>query len=221
MAYLALIADLVSSRNLANRAEVQEQLQRLCQALNARRLANGMVSPMTLRGGDELQALFSRGDQLWACIAELEAGMQPVSMRFALGIGEISTPLDSRSALAMDGPAFQRAREAMQSMKKDGVRYRINGLVQSAALVQHSLDLLSGDRDKWKSTRHQVLAARLRGQRVDAIAEKLGVSEQAVYRNMRDASLSSVMALQAEIAQLIAASLKLEGFMALTRSGRG
>ena len=210
MSYIALIGDIVASRSLSDRAAVQRRLSQCCAGLNSRAEGLGIISPFTVTLGDEFQALFigDGADGIWLCIAEIEAEMYPVQIRFALGLGDIATDINREAALAMDGPAFHRARAGIETMKKDKVRYRLLGLHRGEGLVRHSLDMLSHNRDKWQQNRHRILSALLQQQSISDIASKLGVSEQAVYRNIRDGDLESVIGLMHEIGVLMSESLE-------------
>lgn len=208
MSYIALIGDIVASKSLSDRAAVQRRLTQCCAALNSRADALGIISPFTVTLGDEFQALFVAAKNIWPCIAEIEAEMYPVQIRFALGLGDIATDINREAALAMDGPAFHRARAGIETMKKDKVRYRLLGLHRGEGLVRHSLDMLSHNRDKWQQNRHRILSALLQQQSINDIATKLGVSEQAVYRNIRDGDLESVIGLMHEVGVLMSESLE-------------
>ncbi len=135
MGYIALIGDIMGSRALANRAECQGRLQSICSHLNENRDHYGMASPLTLTLGDEFQALFDSPRGIWQCIAALESTMYPVNIRFALGVGGIVTGINREAALAMDGPAFHRARDAMDRLKKEkGRYYRVAGPLRCRSL---------------------------------------------------------------------------------------
>jgi hypothetical protein len=203
MQYVALIGDMVASKELPDRRQDQMRLEAVSRKLNADRKRYSLISPITITLGDEFQALFGDGDGFWSCIFELEDAMYPVSIRFALGVGEIVTEINSKSALAMDGPAFHRARAAMSQMKKDKVLYRVDGLVSSQQLVNHALDLLSHNRVKWKEKRLGVFAGLLAGRSIGQITKKLDISEQAVYRNIRDGALEPIQGILSEASALI------------------
>src|SRR5688500_17029360 len=106
MQYAALIGDFVQSKSLENRGEVQRTFAGVCANLNTERKELGLVSPLTITLGDEFQAVFGDVVRLWECILRIEAAMEPVAIRFAVGLGTISTDIQHDTALGMDGPAF-------------------------------------------------------------------------------------------------------------------
>lgn len=196
MRVVALIGDMVASRNQADRRKGQEMLQAACESLNNRAAEFGLLSPLTLTLGDEFQALFNHAEQVWRCVVALEAAMAPVAIRFALGVGEITTEINTQQALGMDGPAFYHARDGIVALKKTGHRYTVQGLDSdgSAPLwLQPTLDLVSHQRQKWQANRVHILAGMMAGKPVAEMAESLGISEQAVYANIRDGALDSIV----------------------------
>ena len=57
MQVLVLIADIVESRSIPNRAVYQRKLQELLHTINSRSRQN-LLSPYTITVGDEFQALY-------------------------------------------------------------------------------------------------------------------------------------------------------------------
>lgn len=196
MRVIALIGDMVASRTQADRRKGQEMLQTACESLNTRAAEFGLLSPLTLTLGDEFQALFNQAGQVWHCVLALEAAMAPMAIRFALGVGEITTEINTERALGMDGPAFYHARDGIGALKKSGHRYTVRGLDREGSAprwLQPTLDLVSHQRQKWQANRMHILAGMMAGKPVTDMAESLGISEQAVYANIRDGALDSIV----------------------------
>jgi hypothetical protein len=203
MKYLVLIGDIIESRSLVDRNAIQERFGNCCQQLNQQRRHYGIVSPLMLTLGDEFQAVFRNSSQLWALIARFELDMYPIGFRFSIGVGEITTKVNNRSSLGMDGPAFYHARDGIEQLRADGGSYRVSGLGTRQGLVGHALDLWSAARSKWNYNRLATFARILEGASVPEIAGELNVSEQAVYRTRRDGQLDTVIGLLKEISNLV------------------
>lgn len=199
MRYAALIGDFIQSRNLANRSEVQRAFAAVCAALNKERDRLGLASPLTITLGDEFQALFADAGRLWECILRIEAAMEPAAIRFAVGLGIISTDIQRDTALGMDGPAFHAARAAMEQLKKGDARYRLGGLGQDETFINAALELIAHNRTKWRAPRVITLANILQGKTVKEISQVTGSTEQAVYRNIRDGELDAIISMFAGI----------------------
>jgi hypothetical protein len=200
MQYAALIGDFIQSRNLENRGDVQRRLAAVCTELNIERDSLGLVSPLTITLGDEFQAVFCDVSRLWECILRIEAAMEPVAIRFAVGLGIISTDIQRDTALGMDGPAFHAARAAMEQLKKGDARYRLEGLGQDEVFVNAALELIAHNRQKWRAPRIITLANILQGKTVKEISQVTRSTEQAVYRNIRDGELEAIISMFASIA---------------------
>lgn len=190
MPYLVLIADLVASRRAPERQSLQHRLTAELNTLN--RETPRPTSPYTLTLGDEFQAVFDRADRIFADLVRLLSALHPMRIRFSLGLGAITTDLNPEQALGMDGPAFYAARDGIERLKASGDLLRIEGL-PDAALANGSLRLVSQRMDKWHANRFAILHRLMRDDSVQAIADDLGISEQAVYKNIHSGGLDAVI----------------------------
>lgn len=204
MQYAVLIGDFIQSKQLENRGEVQRNLGALFDELNKERQELGLVSPLTITLGDEFQAVFSNVARLWECILRIEAAMEPVAIRFAIGSGSISTDIQHDTALGMDGPAFYTARLAMEQLKKSDARYRVGGLGSEEEFINAALELIAHNRAKWRTPRVVTLANILQGKTVKEISQVTRSTEQAVYRNIRDGELDAIINIFAGITERMA-----------------
>ena len=201
MQYAALIGDFVQSKSIENRGEVQRSFAAVCADLNKEREGLGLVSPLTITLGDEFQGVFGNVARLWECVLRIEAAMEPVAIRFAVGLGTISTDIQHDTALGMDGPAFYVARAAMEQLKKGDARYRLGGLGDEEAFINAALELIAHNREKWRTPRVVTLANILQGKTVKEISQVTRSTEQAVYRNIRDGELDAIISMLAGITE--------------------
>ena len=208
MAYLVLIGDLVASRHSPQRRELQQRLKAVLKRLNQQ--TPGPASPYTLTLGDEFQAVFTRADTIFDDMIQILAALHPDQVRFALGLGEITTDLNPDQALGMDGPAFYRARDGIDHLKDSGDLFIIEGLPDTwADLARGSLSLLSNRIGKWEANRLAILHGLLTDRPVKDIARELGISEQAVYKNINNGGLKAVIQVLSALARLLNASLNM------------
>lgn len=191
MYYLALIGDIRSSRDLDNRGKVQRRLQECLTNLN-RQYNDVLISPLTITLGDEFQALLRSAEEIWKIIFKIEYQMHPTRIRFGIGIGDISTNINTESAIGMDGPAFYSARHAMQEMKKSEDCYKIKGLEADEELTNNMLTLISDNKKKWEGNRLKIFHDVLEYKKVNTIAHNIGISQAAVYKNISDGSLKVI-----------------------------
>lgn len=207
MKVIAIIGDVVQSRELASRAAFQQRLGATLRRVSRR--GTGVASPYTITLGDEFQAVYRQPSVLWVDLVDILAAVHPVQVRVAIGVGSLATRLNPRQALGMDGPAFHRAREAMTNLKNGPSRFQIAG--ENAAewkLINHLLALLSNELAGWSQMRLRILAGRLRGQAVRQMETELRISKVAIYKNINASALDDVVAICHEINRALVAELR-------------
>jgi len=181
---VAVVADLVRSRALPDRAAFQRSFERGLAGLTAD--ARGeLLSPWTLTLGDECQALYGGFAGLFADLFALVDLCRPAELRVALGVGPLSTDLNPRAAVGMDGPAFHRARRVL-----DGLRPRprtalglLAGEGADLGLANACLELLAAESRGWKASTRAIFRGLLRGEPLESLAAAAGVGRRAVYKN--------------------------------------
>lgn len=202
---LVMIADVIGSRKLENREAVQSGLEALLERLNACR--EQMLSPYTITLGDEFQAVFEGADRVLPDVLAVMSALYPVKLRFALGLGSVSTPINTSRAIGMDGPAFYRARELLTGVKKQDLTIAVAGLPEDDGLLDAAMGLFNHHLQKWRPNRLEVLRGLLRGRTVAEIAERLNITEQSVYKNIREGGLDPTIQLIHTLTRRMNASL--------------
>ncbi len=206
MRVIAIIGDIVGSKALESRGAFQRKLTAALAAASRRN--PGLASPYTITLGDEFQAVYRSTERLWVDVVEILAAIHPVQARMAIGIGELTTRLNSKQALGMDGPAFHRARAVMTAMKQGTTTLQIGAEDEATwGLANHALALTSHYLEGWGQKRLQVLAGRLRGRSVRELETTLRISKVAIYKNINVAALDEVAAICQELARALEASL--------------
>ncbi|XOZ33608.1 SatD family protein [Halomonadaceae bacterium KBTZ08] len=193
MNHLVMIADIIGSRQLANRGQAQAFLEAELHTLSADR--SQLASPYTITLGDEFQAVFNSANRAFPDILATLRALHPVGLRFALGIGPLATPINPEQAIGMDGPAFYRARDLLAAMKKDKRTIAIAGLPADDGLQDSALGLLDQQIRKWQPNRLDILRFLLQDSEVDTIAANLDITEQSVYKNIREGGLDHAIQL--------------------------
>ena len=193
MRYIAVIGDIVESRNIQDRPRFQEQFYAAVTALNQR---TRLLSPFTVTLGDEVQALYAEAPSLFRDLWHLAATLYPQRIRFAIGIGELTTPVNPQSAIGMDGPAFHRARDGITSLKAKKDLMRIVGAATDDFMVENeALKLISHLCRAWRSTRWRVLQEMVCDEPINLIAQRLRITPAAVYKSISAGPLDVVISL--------------------------
>ncbi|MEM1223691.1 MAG: SatD family protein [Verrucomicrobiota bacterium] len=195
--YLAVIGDLVDSKKISDRAGLQEKLHQGFSMLSNQ---PSVVSPFTITLGDEFQAVFGSGEGLFASLFATRQLLYPVKCRFSIGIGTLSTEINAEQAIGMDGPAFHNAREGITELKAEKTLLTIKGLSRSMrALIDPLIKILWASTENWKANRLEVLEGLIDGQTERALANRLDLSERAIYKNIKDGQLREWIGLIHEV----------------------
>ncbi|HKK47246.1 MAG TPA: SatD family protein [Balneolaceae bacterium] len=208
---LVLIADIEASKEVkqGKREELQQKLKKVLETLS--RENKGIVSPYTITLGDEFQAVFKNADHLFKDIFKILATLHPISVRFSLGVGDISTPINKEQAIGMDGPAFHEAREGIKQLKKSGYLFNIrieeeNDMIFK--IINNSLQLISTEIRSWNKRRLLIFHLLREGHDYKSITQKLDISRAAFYKNKEMGALDIIDELSDNIAQIINEKLK-------------
>lgn len=165
--------------------------RKLLKILNKVNTANtSIVSPYTLTLGDEFQAVYNKPSNLFRDLIFIEKNLYPVKIRLSIAIGSITTSLNKKQAIGMDGPVFHIARDKINELKKSSYRYVIStDDDKDLELYNSILKLISKNIDTWKPPRYGVLLAMLENKSIKEISKIVRIREQSVYKNIEAASI--------------------------------
>lgn len=185
--YIAVIGELIDSKKITDRSQFQDHLQTGLAAISKQ---TSIASPYTIILGGEFQAVYRSGQSLFSNLFAIRALLHPESCRFAIAIGGLNTPINPAQAIGMDGPAFHKAREAIITLKAEKEQLAITGLSRSMkALVDPLVNLLWASTGNWNANRLEVLVGLMKGQTERELANRLDLSERAIYKNLKDGQL--------------------------------
>ena len=182
---VAVIADIVASRDIEDRMHFQRTLKSRLQTVNDDGSAS-ILSPYTLTLGDEFQAVYGDFDTVFPDIVTIITTLFPVRFRFALAVGPLSTDINRAAALEMDGPAFHAARALMELLKR-----REETVIRIAAvdgapldLINASLGLLSNALGAWRENTMRLFYGLMMGDSVDVLARHVGITRRGVNKHI-------------------------------------
>ena len=116
--FIAIIGDIRDSRDLESRKDTQQKLKKILYEINER-YSDDITSKFLITLGDEFQGLLSNGKNLINIIQEIKIKIYPVEIRFGVGIGKITTEINTEMALGADGPGYYNARRAIELLKEN------------------------------------------------------------------------------------------------------
>ena len=214
--YLALIADVIDSKMVQERFDLQKQLEKTLQTMNEL-FGEFLASSFTLTLGDEFQALLKVDAPVFQIIDTLRSILTPTQLRFGIGLGEIVTDIDPLQSIGADGPAYWNARAAINlvhqkndygntqiyfSSGKEKQDFFVNALIASGEAIRSGwrgsqeeilLDLLK--RCVYSENFSQQDLAQSLAINPSALSKRLKSSSIRVYLRGRAAALASIQSL--------------------------
>ena len=134
---IALIADIINSRKIQNRAIFQKEFIDVINNIN-NRFDEFIVSKFTVTTGDEFQGLVNNAPIILDIVTYIKSNFKDVNFRYGVGIGGIVTDINKNIAIGADGPAYYMAREAINYVKAMG---NSNKKAKTDILIQSELPL--------------------------------------------------------------------------------
>ena len=182
--YVALIADMVSSRALSpsGRARVQEKFTSLIEGLNRLYKAD-LQAKFVITLGDEFQGLLRNPQIIPQLVWTLETSFTARQLRLGFGYGTIHTSI-KEYAINLDGPALHNARASMDHSKRRDLRGGVFtgfGPALDPALNGFAR-VLYHQRANWPDRQRAVIMQLHEGRKGTEIAHELGITKQAVSR---------------------------------------
>jgi hypothetical protein len=131
--FVAIIGDLIKSRHLDSRNDIQENLHSSLNTINNSEYKDTIQSKFVLTIGDEFQGLVTRNFPLKKFLEEYEYLFgKDIKTRFGIGLGRLSTEIKDE-AIGMDGPCFHNARNALEHAKNENEFLFFNGFEMDTA----------------------------------------------------------------------------------------
>jgi len=151
-----LVGDLVGSRGSSDRQKLQSELTRSIETVN-NEVNGNTIAPIEIVRGDEFEGGFTDPASCLEAFFALERELFPVRYKAGIGIGTISTT-EETSISRMDGPAFHRARSAVEEAQTSSASLVVKSSDQhSDELVNTILDLVFLIRDSWTNRQRQIV----------------------------------------------------------------
>lgn len=192
--YIAIIGDIIDSKKICDRGEVQSKLNSILSDINIF-YKDDISSKFMITLGDEFQGLLHSGGNVIKIIEEIEYRMYPVKIRFGIGIGHITTDINYNLPLGADGPAYYYARESVENLKKlkgrtDEFGLKIKSDNEELDLLFNTISmLLSTLKNKWTDRQREVVHCSYYfavGQ--VKIAKMFGVTQATIQRILKNAN---------------------------------
>lgn len=196
--YIAVIGDIIKSRKIANRNEIQAKLKKTLQKIN-QKYNDDIASNFMITIGDEFQGLLKNGKNLIKIISEIEIAMLPIQIRFGIGIGKIDTEINKDMPLGADGPAYHNARQMIEELKSRDKKYETNhsnimicsqgNHAQTDTLLNTILSLCSAIKSKWTPRQIEIISCYIDSDKNQyKAAENLGIRQSSVNKSLNNSN---------------------------------
>lgn len=168
--YVAIIGDIVDSRQIKDRKKIQQKFKKVLEDINKKYIED-IASKFTITLGDEFQGLLKNRSNIMNIICEIEMAMAPTKLRFGVGIGDINTEINLDYSSEIDGPAYHRARRMIKEVESKENQYaerQSNIMICSEEsnaeideLLNSILSLSTALKSKWTDRQQEIIYAYL------------------------------------------------------------
>lgn len=188
--FIAIIGDIRNSRSLESRKAIQDKLKKVLEEINIK-YKKDITSKFIITLGDEFQGLLANGRNLLNIIQDIRIGLYPVEFRFGIGVGEITTDINTEMALGADGPGYYKARNAIEIMKENekknravmsDIRLEINDEKQKM-LINTIFELMKALEQNWTERQREIIWNMLQYQDgQQKVASRIGITQSTVHK---------------------------------------
>ncbi|RBI64724.1 hypothetical protein DMJ13_07420 [halophilic archaeon] len=199
-----LLGDVIGSRDVEERASFRRRLERACERVS--RNDDVLADVEILKGIDELGGVLSSPTSIDEIAFSLADDLRPNRVRLALVRGEVDVGVETRDVAKMDGPAFHRASELLETVERTDLLFDMEtGRQPLDAAVADEINLLLLLRQDWTDGQREIIEAyRRRGTQVE-VADELGVSQQSVSKSLRRASWPTIRTVEERLDETLRA----------------
>jgi len=178
--YVVIVGDVVKSRKIRDRLDYWEKLKIVADEIN-RNYRDVFYAPIVILKGDEISAVLKDPSSTYTIIREFQESFLPYNMRFVAVYGFIDVALETKNASLMDGPAFWKANKYLEEIKKKKKYVVINmGNETIDALITAVANLVAYIKNTWTSRELEIIRLYEKCRNQKKVAEKYGISQQAV-----------------------------------------
>lgn len=189
--YCVVIGDISKSRELRDRAAIQERFKAAIEEIN-QRFTDSIVSKFLITIGDEFQGVLNDAAKSYDVIVAMRELLYPVEFVFGVGVGTIATEI-APEAIGMDGPAFYNARVALEEGKGGGYEVRYRGVGESFDyLINAMLVLIEALKRNWTEHQFKVISIYRETSNQAEVARRLKVSRSAISQILAAAGWDAV-----------------------------
>lgn len=195
--YVAVIGDIIDSRSLDNRNQYQQQFKETLAYVNTTYHAD-IASRFMVTLGDGFQGLLLNGNNVMNIVLDIEEKMDPLRLRFGIGIGEVSTSIATENSAEIDGPVYHYARQMIEDIERKATQrtqsqsnmmiYSTEATLAEDNLLNAILSLCTAIKSKWSDRQKEIIRAyRANENNQNKTAQALNIAQSSVHRALHSA----------------------------------
>lgn len=212
--YFAVIGNIVESKNIADSVKIEKKLENILDEINEK-YSSDMALNFSLTSGNEFQGLLTDSVRILELIDRIKIEMEPVDVRFGIGIGEITGKIESRLSVGVDGPAFWNAKEAINEIHNEDDYGKARILMRSdenkniTKIMNENLRLCDYIESRWRETQKEVVEISILNFGYDLkvkqkdLAEMLNLSTQALNQRIQSSGYYNYIRARKEISEMM------------------
>lgn len=192
--FIAIIGDIKNSKRIEDRKNVQNKLKNTLRKINEK-YSHDISAKFMITLGDEFQGLLCKGENILNIIEEIQRKMYPIEIRFGIGVGAITTDINSEMAIGADGPGYYMARDAIEFLKQNeqknkthvaDIRIEIDEDKNLAVIMLNTiLSLLAVVKRDWTDRQREIIWDFVKYQdSQEKSAKRLGIAQSSVQRGL-------------------------------------
>ncbi|MGD9487646.1 MAG: SatD family protein [Calditrichaceae bacterium] len=192
--YAVIIADIKGSRKMHDRERYEWQLFLKSAIVQVNEnWADCIDAPFMITKGDEFQGVLVNVADVHAVMMEFERLLFPLIMRYGIGYGSIQK-MGSNIPIEMDGRAFHRANAALNTCKKKKCVVQFStGDDWFDLNINTFYQLIYAIKGRWSEINFKRYWKYKEMGTYERVAEQEGVSPQAVWDSLHNASAVDVI----------------------------
>lgn len=198
--FYVILGDVIQSRQINNREDFQKKIEETCKNINTI-YAEGIYADFKiLKGIDEIGGVLSSVSNIYKIITGILEDIYPNTIRFALVFDYIDTSLETRNVTKMDGAAFHKASEMIRELKMSKLMFDMS--VEDEMLdiaITGQINLIFLLKKNWSATQHNIVREYEKIKKQSEVAEKLGITQQAVSKNLRQSMWKEIRTVEENI----------------------
>lgn len=201
--HIILMADIIDSRK-GNEKQLMSDFAKVTTKVG-RMYDNRLKSPITITLGDEFQSIPRNLTDAINIIISIEeeiinAGME-FKLRYVITEGRIATTINSKVGYGMLGEGLTRAREQLQSIKKEKWRFNFDLTEKTKAIALNNAFLVFQDYvDEWKPEDYKLVSGLLSKPDYKEVADELGKNRSLIWKRKKSLRIDEYLALKDVIA---------------------